>query len=269
MNILEINQTEKAKRKLAKIALNNDLNYNFVYSLFSFYWNYDGIEADWVTNLEKDDEYIKRQEIIHKELGLNGRRLDKNTVVEMIYKTILEMDVKKLENNFLCGSVNGNYCFVSEYASYYYLNNATKEKLETLEWKKGYYTNENIIKNVFYKIFRGGSVDRYNLEYLYADLEIKLKYNNNENHIAKDWINDFVKNINVNKLTDLVKLLKEYCKGDKYYLQTILEALAYSGRIKVPGYDISKEFIPDYRNKLSEHYYSNEWTYPLRFWNKK
>jgi hypothetical protein len=48
-----------------------------------------------------------------------------------------------------------------------------------------------------------------------------------------------------------------------------LEALAYSGRIKVPGYDISKEFIPDYRNKLSKHHYANEWTYPLRFWNKK
>jgi hypothetical protein len=31
MNVLEINQTEKAKRKSAKIAQNNDLNYDFVY----------------------------------------------------------------------------------------------------------------------------------------------------------------------------------------------------------------------------------------------
>jgi hypothetical protein len=220
MNVLEINQTEKAKGKLIKIAQNNNLDYGFTYFLSSFYWNYDGIEADWVKNLEKDNEYIRRQEIIYNELGLNGKRLNKNTVVEMLYKNRLGIDVKKLENNFLHGSVNGNYCFVSEYASYYYLNNATREKLKTLEWKEGYYTDENIMKNIFYKIFRGGSVDRYNLEYLYADLVIKLKYNNSKDHIARDWINDFIKGINVNKLTDLIKLLKEYCKGDKYYLQT-------------------------------------------------
>jgi hypothetical protein len=269
MNVLEVNQTDKAKKKLAKIAQNNSLDNDFVYFLFSFYWNYDGIEADWVKDLEKDNEYIKRQEIIFNKLGLDGIKMTKNTVIETVYKNLREKDTNKIKNNFLYGSINCGYCFVSEYASYYYLNNATKMKLETLEWNTANYTDENIIKNIFYKIFRGGSVDRYNLEYLYADLVIKMEYNNRVDCTAKDWTDDFVKDINGDKLSDLIKLLKKYCNGDKYYLQTVLEALSYSGKIKVPGHDISKIFIPDYRNELSKNYYANEWTYPLRFWSKK
>ena len=269
MNILEVNQTDKAKRKLIKIAQNNNLDQEFVYFLFSFFWNYDGMEADWVKNLEKNNEYIKRQEIIFNKTGLNDERLSKNAIIEMIYKKLLETDTNKLENNFLYGSMNCNYCFVSEYASYYYLNNMTKEKLKTLDWNTENYTNENIVRNIFYKIFRGGSVDRYNLEYLYADLLIKLEYNNEQNCSIKDWTSDFLKDINENKLSELIKVLKKYCNGDKYFLQTVLEALSYSGKLKVAGHDISKKFIPDYRNELSKHYYTNEWTYPLRFWNNK
>jgi hypothetical protein len=111
MNILEINQPDKAKRKLIKIAQNNDLDNDFVYFLFSFYWNYDGPEGDWVSikNLDIDNEYRNRYEYIYNKLCLKDEILNKNYVVKKIYNNLLEMDIKTLKNNFLYGCMNGNY----------------------------------------------------------------------------------------------------------------------------------------------------------------
>jgi hypothetical protein len=269
MKLSEINQTEKAKKKIANIAKKNNLDYEFVYSIITFYWNYDGIEGHWVQNLTEDNESNKRREKIYGILNLNDKPLDKNHVVEIIYNKIKQMDKTILENNFLAGSQNGSYCYISEYASYYYLNNATIDRLKTMDWIKGKSNNETIVTNIFLKIFRGGSIERYNLGYLYSDLTVKLPYITVRNN-AEDWTKEFIQNVYKSKttLTGLIKML-DYCKGDKYFKQTVLEALSYSGKLKVDGHEVENKFIPDYRNELSEHFYSNEWTYPLRFWNKK
>ena len=271
MNVLEINQTDKAKKKLANIAKKCDLDYDFVYPLFSFFWNYDGIKGDWVESIDEDDEYKKRYEFIFDRLGLKNESLSKSYIIDGLNINLLSNDVVSLKNRFLHGCQNGNYGLISEYASYFYLKNGTKEKLETLEWNiKSSYTRKKIVENVFKKLFRGGSVDRDNLEYLYADLAVFLPYNQYFNNIVlEDWSNDFVKNIKAKTLTELTKELRHYCKGDKYFLQTILEALSFSGVIKVPNHDISNYFIPDYRKDSIEIYSSNEWAYPLRFWNIK
>ena len=270
--INEINQSEKAKKKIGNIARNNNLEYELVYKIISFYWNYDewGREAlGWVDikNIKTDDEYNEIYETIYKILGLTDEMFDKDYVVQKIYNKIRKTDEKILENNFLEGSQNKNYCYISEYASFYYLTNATVEKLKTLDWSKDKLQKESIVDNIFRKIFRGGSVDRYNLEYLYSDLIINLPYKKTAINV-KDWTKEFVQNIEGKTVTDLIKGLRQYCKGDKYFYQTILEALSYSGKLKVKEHDVKDKFIPDYRNELSEHYYANEWTYPLRFWKK-
>lgn len=255
--------------KIANIAKRNNLDYEFVYSIITFHWNYDGIEGDWVNNLTVDDEYNKRLEIIYKILNLSNEVLDKHYVIEKIYNITKELNENILESNFLVGSQNGNYCYVSEYASYYYLKNATMDKLETLDWVDGKLNNETIVKYIFRKLFRGGSIERHNLGYLYSDLIVRLPYIETKND-TNDWTKEFIQNVYKNKttLTDLIKML-QFCKGDKYFKQTILEALSYSGKLKVNGHETENKFIPEYRNELSEHFYSNEWTYPLRFWNKK
>jgi hypothetical protein len=48
----------------------------------------------------------------------------------------------------------------------------------------------------------------------------------------------------------------------------VLEALSYSGILKVPNCNINNVFLPDYRDTKSKHYYSNEWAYPLMYWNE-
>jgi len=281
MRLIEINQTDKAKKKITKFALKNNLEYDFVYLLFSLCWNYDDElydEGFWVQDLVKDKEYNERIDIICKILKLDNNPIDKNYVVETIYKQLMNLNKGILENNFLIGSQNENYPYVSKYASYHYLANATVDRLKTLDWKhgifegknKGILDSETIIVNVFRKIFRGGSVDKDTLDFLYTDFAIELPYLDKKYNVF-DWTNEYLRIIDQEKdtLTDLIKKLKQYCKGNKQFLQTILEALSYSGKIKVKGHGIENKFIPDYRNEKSKHDNSNDWTYPLRFWNGK
>jgi hypothetical protein len=270
MNIFEINTTEKAKNTIKKIAKRNNLDYDFVYYIFSFCWNYDEHYFKQIKDLDKDNEYGKRKEIICDKLNIQINKLNKNNVIEKLYERLLEKDVETLKNNFLYGSQNGNNGYISEYATYHYLANATKEKLETLYWGNNYnYNEESIIKSIFLKIYNGGMGAKNGLEYCYTDLIIKLPYEVKE-FTVNDWTNEFIKEIEGNKLTliEIIKILRHYCKGDKYYLQTILEALSYSGILKVPNYEINNKFLPDFRDTKSKHFYSNEWTYPLRFWNE-
>lgn len=271
MKINEINATDKAKKKIKTIAKNNNLDFDLVYYIFCFHWNYDGSEGTWVAEVEQNEEYHNRYQYIFTSLKLTEENYNKNQVVNEIYDLLKKVDKTQLNENFIAGVTEGNYCSISEYSSFYYLANATKEKLSTLEWELTELRKENIVWQIFLKIFRGGSVDRYNLEYLYADLVIKLPY-----HIQiiknEDWIKNFISRVNENvekiTLTGLITILKGFSKGNKYYLQTVLEALSYSNILKVENHSVDEIFQPDFRNKLSSNFYSNEWTYPLRFWNQ-
>lgn len=266
MNITAINSTDKAKKKIKSIAKANHLSYDLVYAIISFHWNYDGVEGEWVNNLDKDQHYHERLEFVCEKLGLAQKSYTKEEVIDLIYNQLQTLDREAIFQNFLTGAEEKNYCAISPYASYHYLANATKHNLNSLIWKVKDLTDEKIIWNVFCKLFRGGAVDRYNLDYLFADLVLDLPF---ENQLVKtsDWTADFITKINDDmKLADLLKTLKAYCKGDKYCLQTILEALSYSGILPVKNHPVSGIFLPDFRDKLSKHYPSNEWTYPLRFW---
>lgn len=271
MQVTKINITDKAKRKIKKIAINNNLDYDLVYSIFCFNWNYDGAEGKWVYDIDQNEDSQNRYKFIFDSLKLPQESLTKNQVVDEIYNHLKKVKKDELYKKFISGAVQGNYCLISEYSSFHYLTNLTKEKLSTLEWKSEKMTNENIVEKLFLKIFRGGSVDRYCLEYLYADLVIDLPYQNQMIR-NEDWVENFVKRVDENgeeiNLTGLVNILKGFCKGNKNYLQTVLEALSYSDIIKVKNHSVNHIFIPDFRNKLSAHFYSNEWTYPLRFWNE-
>jgi len=55
--------------------------------------------------------------------------------------------------------------------------------------------------------------------------------------------------------------------GDKFFKQEVLQSLAYAGILAVDGFPVNERFIPELRNKLSPHFYSNEWSFPLRFWS--
>jgi hypothetical protein len=71
------------------------------------------------------------------------------------------------------------------------------------------------------------------------------------------------------KLTDLLGCTKGLVKGDKHFKQSILEALAYAGALRIRGLDVGSMFLPQHRDATSAHFYSNEWAFPLRLWTDR
>ena len=271
-----INQTEKAQKKLAAIAKNNALDFTLVSHLFSFHWNYDGNGGGrdggtWVydRDLLHDATYTSRYEYLFGTLNLPQKVLTREEVIHALLHKLHHTDESVLRQRFLSGVASTAYGRVSEFASYWYLRNATIDKLATLQWQGDSCTPRQLTDNLFLKLFRGGAVERYNLEYLYTDLMVDLPYQSPPALVA-DWPSSFVGSVADSPmkpaLSALRTMLQPYCKGDRHFRQTVLEALSYSGYLPVENHPVADLFIPDFRNKLSAHFNTNEWTYPLRFW---
>jgi len=47
----------------------------------------------------------------------------------------------------------------------------------------------------------------------------------------------------------------------------VLQALSYADVLQVEGLPVTEMFIAERRDELAPHFYSNEWTFPLRFWS--
>ena len=191
--------------------------------------------------------------------------------MEQILAAYENKNQTELKEKLLIARIEKNYCYLSEFATYHYLNNLNLEQLELLDHKESYNELE-FIKMLFKKLFRGGAIERYNLLYCYCDLYINLPYIKAEQNQTKNWIDNLQREVSnlpeSATLKDLIKSCQGIIKGDKYFKQEVLQSLAYSGDIKVKKIDVSNIFIPEHRNILSDHFYSNEWTYPIRFWRE-
>ncbi len=272
----QINHTDTAKRKLKNIAKNNNLPLEFVATLYNFKWDLDPVWKSESYGWVSCEQYTKVQfsqakEVICNYLGIDvDFTLSKKQVAKMLVKLYYNIDEKTLLNRFLIGTQNKNNAYMSEYATYHYLKNLTENKLLSSDSEELYDTTD-IFHYLFLKIFRGGSIQRHELFYAFTDLFFKLPFVKKEQNCNFKHHIELIKTIEKNKpnnLSDLIKLCKGFIKGDKYFKQMVLESLSYSGALKVNDINVSNIFIPDFKDELVSHFYSNEWSYPLRMWNE-
>ena len=119
-------------------------------------------------------------------------------------------------------------------------------------------------------MFRGGAIERHDLVYLWCDFMFDLGAAevNTVNCCRIDGLLSVIDALPVGStLKDLVKCCKGYVAGDKLFQQEVLQALSYNGILKVNGLPVDNIFLAEHRGRLSSHFYSNEWTFPLRFWS--
>lgn len=272
----EINQSETAKRKIKSLAKNSNLDVELVKLLANYCWDFDPIGKEatgWVKNEQIDlDKLNEDLETLRKQIDFPDiSALTQDDFIKEILHHYQQKNPNTLREKFLIGGVGKNYAYLSEYATYHYINNLSEEKLRLLDCKKTY-SFRDFLKNLFLKLFRGGAIDRYDLFYVYCDMCIELPYLKKETKAPNNWIVDLLNKIaNLDKsatLNDLLKCCQNTIKGDKYFKKEVLQALSYSGDLKIKGIDVATIFIPEFRDVLSPHFYTNEWTYPLRFWNK-
>lgn len=272
----EINQSETAKRKIKSLAKNSNLDIDFVTLIANYSWDYDTIGREpigWVQNEQIDSKQLSKDiPKLYEYLEIEKKSdFNKEFLIEQLLSNYQEKKPEELKENFLISGLNKNYCYLSEYSTYHYLNNLSLDNLKLLDCKESY-DSLDLIDIIFKKIFRGGAIERYNLFYCYTDLCIKLPYIKTKKSVINDWIDNLITEINnldeSATLKDLIKSCQTITKGDKYFKQEILQSLTYSGNLKVNEIEVSNIFIPEFREVLSSHFYSNEWTYPLRFWNE-
>ncbi|MCA8986893.1 MAG: hypothetical protein KDA78_04595 [Planctomycetaceae bacterium] len=272
------NQSDTARRKLKTLARDSGLEVSFVTALANFTWDYDPSRnfpkesTGWVKNIDLPPEAEDQLRWIADYLGVSAeKQFSQSETERQLLDALTEMSPRILWSRFLSAASSKNYGHVSEFASFHYLRGADQSRLKMLEWEKAPLGIMEITSELFCKFFRGGSIERYRLAYLWTDLTIPIQYHRSKTQASGDWINSLLDRIEAlperSGLKDLLNCCQGLMGGSKWFKQEILQALSYADVIRVNDLNVTKMFIPEHRNENSPHFYSNEWSYPLRFWS--
>ncbi len=272
----ERNQTDTARRKLKSLAGTSGIDIELVSALANFTWDYDpeyGNEAiGWVDNKKLPKAAKEQLRWIAESLGMRPDfEVDRDQATKDLIQAYGDQSAVTLWTNFCAAAVTKNYGRVSEFASHNYLRGINESRARLLAWRGKSLRFIEIARNLFLKLFRGGTIERYDLGYLWCDLALPLKYTDPKSLKVTPWIDALLAAIDSlppnSGLKDLIGCCKGLVDGDKYFKQEVLQALAYADVLRVNGLPVSEMFIAERRNKLSPHFYSNEWSFPLRFWS--
>ena len=270
------NQTDSARRKLKSLAKASGIDLELVSALANFTWDYDpglGNEAlGWVSNGKLTAAAEKQLRWIAESLKLPPDfTLEFDRAVNELIQSHADQSIDDIWGNFCLAAVNKNYGRVSEFASHYYLRGLNNSRIKSLAWKGKRVGMVEIARDLFLKLFRGGTMERSDLAYLWCDLVVPLEYRVEEAPTSVSWIEPLLTSIESlpphSGLSDLLACCKGLVSGDKFFKQEVLQSLAYADVLRINGLPVSEMFIADRRDELSPHFYSNEWSFPLRFWS--
>ncbi len=272
----ERNQSDTARRKLKNLAKATGVDLELVSALANFTWDYDpnsGNEAlGWVKPGTGGNAAKKQLTWVAERLGLSPEfSLTRNQAEKELIQAHSGLSADAFWSRFVVAAAMNNYAHVSEFASYHYVRGLNKSRAASLGWQAKSIGIAEIARNLFLKLFRGGSIERGDLDYLWCDLVLQLPCEHPELEASESWLEPLLTSIEAlppgSGLKDLLACCKGLVGGDKYFKQEVLQSLAYAGVLEVNSFPVSDMYIPELRNKLSPHFYSNEWSFPLRFWS--
>lgn len=272
------NQSATASRKLKSLAKESGLDVKLVTTLANFTWDYDPSPhfpkeaTGWVDNSQLPSSASEPLKWVADSLGIaSDIQLTRSAAEQLLLDAFGELSASMLWPNFLAAGTSKNFGHVSEFASFHYLRGATQSRLQSLDWGTGPMGILDIARNLFLKFFRGGSIERYNLAYLWADLCIPVETIQPPAGTSTGWVGKLLERIEAlperSGLKDLLDCCTGLVGGSKGFKQEVLQALTYADVIRVNGLTVKDMFIPERRSELGPHFYSNEWSFPLRFWS--
>ncbi|WP_339731657.1 hypothetical protein [uncultured Gimesia sp.] len=272
----ERNQSDSARRKLKSLAKASGVELELVSALANFTWDYDtefrNEPIGWVNNsklsraAEKQLHWIAETLAIPPDFTLDFDRASKD-----LRQSHAAQSINHVWANFTLAAVTKNYGYVSEFASYHYLRGINTSRIKSLEWSGKGVGMVEIARNLFLKLFRGGAIERDDLAYLWCDLAVPLDYHVGKPAKSAPWLEPLLASIESlptnSGLKDLIACCKGLVGGDKFFKKEVLQSLSYADVLRVTGLPVSDMFIAERRNELSPHFYSNEWSFPMRFWS--
>ncbi len=267
----ERNASASARRKLAGFAQRTGLSLELTRVIFNLSWDYDD-DLAWV-----EDRELPALPDADLELLCDFARsqpeevVEKREAVAAVASHLESLDPKQLFADFCTGVKSRNTLLVSPFSTYFYLRNATRDRLESLEWD-GPLDLHRYGQYLFLKLFRAGAMEKDQLGYAFVDLRSYAKAGSASRGLDDSWLEQLLDAVEARRapvsLGELRKACTRIVPGDKSFKTLVLEALSYAGILSVNGFDYAKAFIPDHRDVLSRHFYSNDWQYPLRLWGE-
>ena len=269
----QINQSTGAKRTIANMAKKMRLDPAWLHTLLSLHWNYDKVGREamgWVTPAADADFASAIARINHavnikhsaSPHGQPEPPIAPDAAAQAVLHALAHTDEAELQQRFAAAVQRGDTSIVQEYARYHFYRYATAERL-LARWPQPL-TPEAIAKQLFFKVFSA-----YHDCHPYVCLVLPLPYTQTS-YTPSRWLDDFlaaVQHTPPPTLSDLLAALATYCTGNKEFRQEVLQALSYAGLLQVNGHPVREQYLPDCQNQYSTHFMSNEWSYPLRFWN--
>jgi len=272
----EINSSDFAVKKLRALSKGSGLDVDLVRALANFTWDYDRDvwpkeSNGWVEADPTDRGRDEGAAVVAAGLGLDPTwSVAGADLVSLVLAAHSAVNETELWCEF-CGAVSSkSYWGLSRFATYWWLHGATPELLAGLVASEAGYAIPDLARLLFLKLFRGGSLERSNLLYAWADLT-GLGQPESGKAKASQVVHELAAAVGDEpraSLKDLLAACKGVIGGDKLFKQEVLQALSYSGILRVDGHPVSGTWLPDAQNTLSSHFYSNEWTYPLRFFGE-
>ena len=277
----ERNSSPAATRKIKALAKENGLSIGLVRDLANFTWDYDPDEdfdepIGWV-DPEPTDSPAEAAALRHISVAVDwplGRRLTRERAAEDLLAALKSRSPRDLADGFLAAAPAKDRGLLSEFASFRAVDGLTAKRTAELAWSAS--GDEiglpHIARKLFLKLFRAGAIERFDLDYLWADLVLPLPRRSPRPPGHGQWLTDLTEALSAlppgSKLGDLVACCKGRVAGDRHFKQEVLAAMAYAGILRVDDYPTETTFWPAVRNELSDHAASNEWPVPLRFWTQ-
>jgi len=273
----QINSSAFAATKLQALSRSSGLNVDFVRAVANFTWDYDRDrprkESNGWVELDPDDRTTEDGiALIATTLGLERNwSVSASGLIPQLLQAHMAIDPTAVWREFECAIASKSYWKLSRFATFSWLRGASAERLAALQDRHAEYRLSDLATALFLKLFRGGCLERSRLLYAWADLtgigHAAPPADMPSGNVAEALAASFTETPPAT-LSELLATCKGAIGGDKLFRQEALQALSYANLLQVNEHPITDIWLPGAQRKLSRHFYSNEWTYPLRFWGE-
>lgn len=224
-------------------------------------WDFAPREGGWIPNAEVSRPTGAAARALYDAIP---ERLTEDEAKAGLLRALETVDMTALERDFERAGATGSYRHLSPYATAHFLQHATLERLPGLQRTA---TRSDCLRQLFLKLFRGGTIERGHLLYSYCDLVIELP---DVPLQVEPWLPALLDEIEAREpatLTELLACARPHTKGNKSFRKTLLQALSYARILVVEGYG-AEVYLPTAKASPG-HFHSRDWTTPLCMWPER
>jgi len=262
----ERNKTPKSKRQIKKLARDSGLEHELVDALVCRFWNWDKENFCWVPKEQENDMPEAAYAILETGLDWPRSRIVSSSEVVNTALDFVTAGIAPHVNSFLAAVPAQNAWAMSPLITVAALNGLTNDRTALCQ------TGDEITFELAcsYAAVKLGIFARPHSDLGYAAFdsissEIGTPSKPNDGQWLRDAC-DAVSSLPSNsKLADIVGATAKSLGGNKHTRAQVLMALGIAGVLATDEFDAGTDFWPE-KEKLSSHFYSNEWSFPMNFW---